>query len=102
MTAFALKTQGTKDVTVSEEEIRKYYEDNTSTLFYAPEYRSAYYLRAKKSDLLLTNMLQGVTAEQFPGLVSQYNDVAKSRFGGWEDMTGKDSYAQQIGPVSAE
>ncbi|MCX7571098.1 peptidyl-prolyl cis-trans isomerase [Tumebacillus sp. DT12] len=93
MTSFQLKTQVTKDVTVTEPEIRQYYEDNKTTLFYAPEFRSIYYLRAKSDDILLKNVMQNVSKEDFPTLVSQYNSEEKSRVGAWHELVGIDHLA---------
>jgi len=102
LTSFELKKQVTKDVTITEQEIVDFYEENKTSIFYAPEFRSIYYLKARSDDLLLKNVMQGATPTDFPTLVSQYNSEEMFRIGTWHELVGKEHLASHTSQKVAE
>jgi hypothetical protein len=101
LTAFALKTEMTKDIKVAEEEIAAYYEQNKD-FFFAPEFRSIYYIRAKKTDQSLTAQLQAATADNFPALTKQLNNEALERLGTWHELESQSHFATHTSEKIAE
>lgn len=101
LTAFALKSKMTQNVTVSEQEINEYYEQN-KPLFLAPEFRSIYFIKAKTSDEELYNAARASTPQTFPDLIKNFNDEAANRFGAWHELDGQEHLASHTTPHVAE
>ncbi|MBL0387003.1 peptidyl-prolyl cis-trans isomerase [Tumebacillus sp. ITR2] len=101
LTAFALKSKMTQDVSVSEQEINDYYEQNKA-LFYAPEFRSVYFLRAKQTDSELYDAARAATPETFPDLIKKYTDETANRLGAWHELDSSDHLASHTSQHVAE
>ncbi|KEO81600.1 peptidylprolyl isomerase [Tumebacillus flagellatus] len=101
LTAFALKTKMTRDVTVTEQEINDYYEQNKE-LFHAPEFRSVYFVKFKITDSELYDAAIAATPQTFPDLVKKYNDETANRIAAWHELDGQDHLASHTTQHVAE
>jgi hypothetical protein len=96
LTAFQLKTKMTQGITVSEQEISNYYEQNKE-VFKASEYRTLHFLKASNADASFVSMMQNITPEAFPKIVEQYvKGETNGRLGAFHELVGIDHLLSHI------
>lgn len=89
LTAFALKTKIVGHIQATEAEIREHYEQNKSTIYYAPEFRTVHFLKAKKDDTMLISLMKTAKPEEFRNVVKQYTtEDPNGRFSAFHELVG--------------
>lgn len=98
MTAFALKTKIVGHVQATEAEIREHYEQNKSTIYFAPEFRTVHFLKAKKDDTILISMMKTVKPDEFRNLVKKYTtEDPNGRFSAFHELVGMEHLNSHTG-----
>ncbi|MGZ4031616.1 MAG: peptidyl-prolyl cis-trans isomerase [Tumebacillaceae bacterium] len=98
---FNVKAQVTQDVTVTEQEITDYYNQNKAS-FYAPEYRSLYYLKARADDTLTASLISTASADNFQKIAEKYVVEQDGRSGGFHELIGIDHLISHMTQKTAE
>ncbi|WP_139491996.1 peptidyl-prolyl cis-trans isomerase [Brevibacillus dissolubilis] len=101
ITGYRMKNLLTKDVTVSDEEIRNYYQNNLEA-FFVPELRTVRYLRAKKDIQTIQEEIKNVAPKNFPEFLKKYNNDFEGHSGGWHELTSLNHLSTHMGPKVAK
>lgn len=105
MTAFQLKAQVTRNVQITDQEVTDEYAKNKTTLYYAPEYRSIYYLQANAGDAKIAEVMKTANEQNFPEIAKTYTSAPpeEGHISGWHELIGQEHLATHMTPkVAAE
>ena len=103
MTAFALKAKVTKDITVTDREVTEEYMKNKTTLYYASEFRSVYYLKAKAGNSKIEEVMKTATEQNFPEIAKQYTEspLEEGHISGWHELVDVNHLSSHMSPKAA-